>query len=136
MALGTLGVAWWEEDEHGIPLGRTMALTTFSLANLFFSFTARDERRSVFSLETFEDGKFMIASGLSVLAIVLGTELNLFQRFLDTTGLSLEQWLVCIAVAFAVVIVSEIRKFFLRRRGEPAPAGEEAAAAVGVASGV
>lgn len=135
MALGTLGVAWWAEDEHGIPLGRTMAFTTFALFNFFFSFTARDERRTIFSLETFEDTKFMIASGLSVLAIVLGTELNLFQRFLDTTGLSLEQWLVCIAVALTIVPVSELRKLILRRRGEPAPADEKAPAAVGAVSG-
>lgn len=135
MALGTLGVAWWAEDEHGIPLGRTMAFTTFALFNFFFSFTARDERRTIFSLETFEDTKFMIASGLSVLAIVLGTELNLFQRFLDTTGLSLEQWLVCIAVALTIVPVSELRKLILRRRGEPAPADEKAPAVVGAVSG-
>ena len=68
------------------------------------------------------------------MAIILGTELNLFQRFLDTTGLSLKQWLVCIAVGFTVVIVSEIRKFFLRRRAEPAETEEPAPAAPAPAS--
>jgi Ca2+-transporting ATPase len=135
MALGTLGVAWWAADEHGTVLGRTMAFTTFALFNFFFSFTARDERRTIFSLETFEDTKFMIASGLSVLAIILGTELNLFQRFLETTDLSLEQWLVCIAVAFVIVPVSEIRKLILRRRAESEEAKEDTPAAVGAVSG-
>jgi Ca2+-transporting ATPase len=115
-------VAWWAQDEHGHALARTMALTTFALTNLFFSFTARDELRSVFSLDVLEDGKFLFASGLSVVAIILGTELNLFQRFLDTVDLSLEQWLVCIAAALPVVAASEIRKLILRRRQpEPAP---------------
>ena len=135
MALGTLALAWWGGDEHGTAFGRTMAFTTFALFNLFFSFTARDERRSIFSLETFEDTKFMVASGLSVLAIVLGTELDLFQRFLDTTGLTLEQWLLCIGVALTIVAVSEVRKLILRRRTEPAAAGEKAPAAVGMVSG-
>jgi Ca2+-transporting ATPase len=135
MALGTLGVAWWAEDEHGTAFGRTMAFTTFALFNFFFSFTARDEKRSLFSLDTFEDSKFMLASGLSVLAIILGTELSLFQRFLDTTGLSLEQWLVCIGVGLTIVAVSEIRKLILRRRPEPAAPVENAPAALDVASG-
>jgi P-type Ca2+ transporter type 2C len=135
MALGTLAVAWWGDDEHGIEFGRTMAFTTFALFNLFFSFTCRDERRSIFNLDTFDDGKFLLASGLSVVAIVLGTEFSLFQRFLDTTGLSLEQWLLCIAVALTIVAVSEVRKIFLRRRPEPVPAEENAPAVVGAASG-
>src|SRR4051812_24913445 len=125
MALGTLGLAWWGGDEHGTAFGRTMAFTTFALFNLFFSFTARDERRSIFSLETFEDTKFMLASGLSVVSIVLGTELALFQRFLATTGLSLEQWLLCIGVALTIVAVSELRKLILRRRAEPAEPEEK-----------
>jgi Ca2+-transporting ATPase len=131
MALGTLGLAWWGGDEHGTAFGRTMAFTTFALFNLFFSFTARDERRSIFSLETFEDTKFMLASGMSVLAIVLGTELDLFQRFLDTTGLSLEQWLLCIGVALTIVAVSEVRKLILRRHAEPAEAEDAAPEAAG-----
>ena len=44
----------------GEELARTMALTTFAIANLFFSFTARDELRSVFSLDTFNDRTFLI----------------------------------------------------------------------------
>ena len=39
-----------------------MGLTTFALANLFFSFTARDKLRSVFSLDTFNDRKFLITT--------------------------------------------------------------------------
>ena len=64
-----------------------MALTTFSIANLFFSFTALDEKRTMFSLETFSDRKFLMSTGMSVAAIVLGTELGVFNRFLRTTRL-------------------------------------------------
>ena len=31
MALGTLALAWWGDDEHGTAFGRTMAFTTFAL---------------------------------------------------------------------------------------------------------
>jgi P-type Ca2+ transporter type 2C len=118
LAMGavTIGVAWIVDDNHGKILARTMALTTFALANLFFSFECRDERRSVFSLDIFEDRRFLMMSGLSLVAIVFGTELRLFQRFLHTEPLTFRQWLVCIGLALVVVLVAEARKWWLRRR--------------------
>jgi Ca2+-transporting ATPase len=65
MAAATLGVIAGAEHSHGDDLARTMGLSTFALANLFFSFTARDELRSVFSLETFNDRRFLITSLMS-----------------------------------------------------------------------
>jgi len=112
----TIGVAWVVDDRHGTVTARTMALTTFALANLFFSFTCRDELRSVFDLDIFEDRRFLMMSGLSVTAIVLGTELGVLRRFLDTEPLSFRQWLVCIGLALVVVGVSEVRKAILRRQ--------------------
>jgi hypothetical protein len=48
--------------------------------------------------------------------IYLGTTFSGFQRILDTTALSLNQWIICILAATGVVAASEIRKAFLRRR--------------------
>ena len=76
MAVGTVGIAWYADDHHGAAVARTMALTTFSIANLLFSFTALDERRTIFSMDTFADRKLLVFSGMSVAAIVLGTELD------------------------------------------------------------
>ena len=50
-----------------------MALTTFAIANLVFSFTTRDELRSVFSLDTFNDRMFVTASLASAAAIIFAT---------------------------------------------------------------
>jgi Ca2+-transporting ATPase len=128
LAMGavTIGVGWIVDDNHGKVLARTMALTTFAIANLFFSFECRDERRSIFSLDIFEDRRFLMMSGLSVAAIVLATELGVFQRFLDTEHLSFRRWLVCIGLALVVIVVAEGRKWWLRRRdaseGIPEPA--------------
>ena len=84
--------------------------------------SARDELKSVFSLDVFEDKKFIFASGLSLAAIVLGAQLDLFHRILNTVDLSFRQWLVCIGIGLVVVLVSEVKKFVVRRR---AAAGEE-----------
>ena len=126
MGGATLGVAWVVDDNHGVVLARTMALTTFAISNLAFSFACRDERRSVFSLEIFDDRRFLMMSGLSVVAIVLATELGVFQRFLDTEPLSFRQWLVCIGLGVLVLFVTEIRKAILRHQEQSAGVSDAA----------
>jgi P-type Ca2+ transporter type 2C len=116
MAGTTLAIIAGAEHTEGDALARTMGLTTFSIGNLFFSFTARDELRSVFSLDTFNDRTFIITSLLSVAAIIFGTELQFFQRILDTVELTGNQWLICIGGGAVIVVVSEIYKFVLRRK--------------------
>jgi Ca2+-transporting ATPase len=119
MAIATLAVAAGAEHDKGEELARTMAMTTFALANLLFSFTARDALRSVFSLDTFNDRTFVTTSLMSVAAIIFATELRFFQRILDTVELTGNQWLICIGAALTIILVSEVWKFVLRR-SEPA----------------
>jgi Ca2+-transporting ATPase len=102
-------------------------MTSFAIANLFYSFCERDELQSVFSLDVLRDRKFLMFSGASVVAIVLAPQLNLFNRILHTVPLTLRQWLICIVSAFAAVIVTEIRKLVLRRRKAAAPDAPEPA---------
>jgi P-type Ca2+ transporter type 2C len=116
MAVSTLAVIAGAEHDKGAALARTMGLTTFAIANLVFSFTARDELRSVFSLETFADRTFVVTSLLSAVAIILATESQFLHRILDTVELTGNQWLICIGAGLTIVVASEIRKFLLRRR--------------------
>ena len=115
-------VLTWAWGEHGELVARTMGLTTFLIAIVLPSFESRDLRRTMFSLDVFSDRTFLIATGISVGAIYLGTTFSGFQRILDTTALSLNQWLICLLAGSAVVVASEIRKVVLRsRRADPAP---------------
>jgi Ca2+-transporting ATPase len=125
MGIATLSVIAGAEHSNGAEFARTMGLTTFGLANLFFSFTARDEHRSVFSLDTVNDRTFLLTSLMSVAAIIFATELQFLQRVLDTVELTGNQWLICIGAALTIVVASEIRKFLLRR-GEPVATPEHA----------
>lgn len=115
LGVTTLAVLAWADAVYGRQTARTMGLTTFSLLNLYLSATVRSQTRSVFSLDTFDDRRFVVASGLSLLAIVLATELGPFQRLLDTVHLDLGQWLVCAVAAASVLVVTEVRKAVLRR---------------------
>jgi P-type Ca2+ transporter type 2C len=116
MGVATLAVIAGAEHDKGEVLARTMGLTTFGIANLLFSFTARDELRSVFSLDTFSDRTFILTSLMSAGAIVFVTELEFFQRVFKTVELTGDQWLICIGAGATIVVASEIRKFLLRRR--------------------
>jgi Ca2+-transporting ATPase len=115
----TLGVIDWANDHRGSAVAHTMGLTTFSIANVYYALAAKDEKRSVFSLDTFDDRRFVLTTGLSIIAILLGTQLGLLNRILDTVGLDLHEWLICIVSALTILVATEIRKLVIRRR-EPA----------------
>ena len=122
----TLGVIGWADDHYGSSaIARTMGMTTFAISNVVFSLATRDERRSIFSLDVLEDRMFVICSAGSAAAILLGTELGVFQRILGTVHLDVHQWLVCIVVGLAIVPVSEARRLLLQRRGSSAGPTEE-----------
>ena len=116
MAIGTLAVISVARQEHGGTVAQTMGMVTFSLYNLFFSITTKDESRTVFTLDTFADKPFAVATAISLATIVLGTTLDPLETLLRTTPLSLGQWLVCGAVAASIVVLSEVRKAITRRR--------------------
>jgi len=113
-----LGVISWAEQAHNQEIAHTMGVVTFSLYALFFSIATRDERRTVFSLDTFSDAKFVIATGVSVLTLLLTTVFGPLQKFLKTTSLDVRQWLICLAVALSIIVVCEIRKA-VRRHAAP-----------------
>jgi Ca2+-transporting ATPase len=126
----TLGlIAWADNHYNSSAVARTMGLTSFAFSNVFFSFCTRNERRSVFSLDVLEDRMFLLCSGGSLAAILLGTELGFLQRILNTVHLDLHQWLVCIVVGLAIIPVSEGRRLLLERRGQSAGDQTEALAA-------
>jgi len=118
MTVGTLGVIHWALGSGGSVVARTMGVSTFALFNLFFSLETADERRSIFGALILENATLLKTTGLTVLAIVLATELRLFQAILSTTNLNLSQWGICLGVAFSSVVAAEAWKLVLRRRPE------------------
>ena len=116
--VAVLGVLQWASDHRTEEMARTMGFTVFALMNLFYSFTCRDELRSMFSLDTFNDRRFVLLSIMSFVAIVLGAQMDVMERLLDSRPLGLHEWLICIGVSLSVVVVAEIRKAVLRGRAD------------------
>jgi Ca2+-transporting ATPase len=125
----SLAVIAWAIDAHNLATARTMGLTTFAFANIAFSFTVRDENRSVFRHETLEDRHLFMASAISLVAIIVGNETRLFNRILQTVNLDFNEWIVCLVCGFSILAVSEIYKAVRRQRHHEAPAVEGVAQA-------
>ena len=127
MAAGTLGVLAWGNATFGDVVARTMGMTTFALFRLFSSLEEADEEKSLFGGGILANRPLLVATGLSVVSIVLATELGFFQRMLGTVALTGDQWAICIVVSLSLVVVEEARKLFKVRTSER-PASATAAA--------
>jgi Ca2+-transporting ATPase len=121
-AAGVLALIYFENQSSSVEHARTMGMTAFSVFCLVLGLAAADERASIFSATILRNPSLIKTTALSALTIVLATEIRVFQAFLKTTSLSLSEWAICIGVGASVIVVSEIWKFFVRRR--PAPAAE------------
>jgi len=117
MAIGTLGVRVYYENNGGVDavVATTLSMTVFGLFNFAAGVSARDETGSAFNRDIFADPFQIRLYGLSLLFIFLPTQLNFLQRILGTSDITFEQWMVCIALAFILLLVDEVIKFFLRR---------------------
>jgi Ca2+-transporting ATPase len=118
MAAGTLGVLAWGNASFGEVVARTMGMSTFALFRLFSSLETADEDESVFGGSILANRPLLIATGLSVLTIILATELPFLQRILGTISLTLDQWLVCVLVSLSLIVAEEARKLLKIRTSE------------------
>ena len=75
-------------DSFGDVVARTMGVTTFALFRLFSSLETADEDESLFGGSILGNRPLLMATGLSVLSIILATELGFLQRILGTVSLT------------------------------------------------
>ncbi len=118
MAAGTLGVLAWGSNQYGDVVARTMGMTTFALFRLFSSLETADEDESLFSGSILGNRPLLLATGLSVLTIILAMEFGFLQRLLGTISLTVDQWVICIVVSLSLIVVEEVRKFLRIRAAD------------------
>jgi magnesium-transporting ATPase (P-type) len=92
---------------------RTMAFTTLVLAQLFNCFNARSDRTSAFR-HVFANRWLWGAITLSAALQVLVVHVPLLNDAFDTTPLALDDWLICLVLASAVLWADEARKLLAR----------------------
>ncbi|HEX5511078.1 MAG TPA: cation-translocating P-type ATPase [Actinomycetales bacterium] len=104
---------------------RTAGFTVLVLAQLFNAFNARSETSSAFH-RLFVNPWLWGAVALSLVLQVAVVHIPFLNIAFGTVPLTLEQWLVCVAMASVVLWASEVRKLVLRAVGRsravvPAP---------------
>jgi P-type Ca2+ transporter type 2C len=120
MAIGTLIL----EGPYGASdaaVAATMGFAVFCLFSVVVGLSARSETRSAFNREVFHDRHQLMLYGLALLLTLLPPGLGMF----GLTSLNVNQWLICISFAFALLLVDEVIKVFMRARrkaSQPAPA--------------
>jgi Ca2+-transporting ATPase len=114
IAIGTLIIEAVYEPE-GAAIAATMGFVVFALFNIALGLSARSETQTVFNRDNLSDRRQLSLYGLSLLFILLPVEFGIGARFLGTTPISGQQWLVCIVFAVAMLLIDEVIKFFMRR---------------------
>jgi len=92
----------------------TISLTSLAMFQWFNAWNCRSEDKSIFHAGFFAN-KFLIGATILVVVLQIFAVYNPFlQKILHTVPLNLSEWLMILPIAFSVVIVEEIRKFFYR----------------------
>ncbi|MCE5328070.1 MAG: calcium-translocating P-type ATPase, PMCA-type [Planctomycetaceae bacterium] len=116
MAAGTLGLLRWATHHGQAEEAATLAFTTFVLFQVFNVFNARFEHRSTFNSH-FLRNRWLWMSLVAVLLLqVLVVHWVPAQRVFGTTDLSLNSWLLAVAVAASILVLEEARKLVWRPR--------------------
>jgi Ca2+-transporting ATPase len=92
-----------------------MAFAAFSLNNIVLGLACRSETETVFNRDTLGDRQQLGLYGLAVLSVLVPTGIGVLQRGLGLTSLTLDQWLLCLGSAVALLLVDEVVKLILRR---------------------
>ncbi len=93
----------------------SMGFVFFSLALVLLGLSARNEFESAFNRDIFHNRNQVMLYGFALLMIILPLKLDFLQSFLGLADITRDQWLICIAAAFGLLLVDEVVKIFLRR---------------------
>jgi Ca2+-transporting ATPase len=129
MTVGALVAYQIGDSQGGAIVASTMLLTTLSLFHVLVGLLSRDQRNSLFGHDAIPDIAQIRRYGIALLAIFAITTLDILERLFGTTELTLNQWLICIGLALTVVVVEELIKLVLRRRGSAGTARQTPALA-------
>ncbi len=103
----------WLAGDQSLETARTAAFTVLVLAQLFNAFNARSETAS--ALRGLFDNRWLwaaVAFGLILQVAVV--EWSWLNTAFGTVPLSLQQWVLCVALGSVVLWVGELRKLWLR----------------------
>ncbi len=114
MMVGTLAVLYYGMNTGSQEHALTLAFTTFVLFQFFNVFNARVEHGSAFNRNFFGNRMLWLSLAGVILLQVLAVYWGPAQSVFRTTALSMEDWMLAVAVASTVLLLDEARKLLWR----------------------
>ena len=96
MAACTLGTIWWATDQYGDAVARTMGVTVFSLANIWFALETSDPKRSHLQWRRPREPRPAEGHGSGHRGHHRRRGVGLLNRLLGTVSLTIDQWVISV----------------------------------------
>lgn len=113
MTISTLAIFVYYKDGDYVK-ATTMAMTALAVLQWVNAWNCRSEKTSAFR-NLFTNPFLVIATLVVVVLQLLAIYNPVFQTFLKTTPLNANEWLIILASSIPLLVVEEIRKFFVRK---------------------
>jgi magnesium-transporting ATPase (P-type) len=95
-------------------MATTMTFAAIILAQVGAVFACRTERVSIFKTGFHTNKLILVGILVELILLSLITYLPFLHNLFNTAPLGLKEWVFLIWIPFAVLLIDEIRKFFLR----------------------
>ncbi|MEK7150624.1 MAG: HAD-IC family P-type ATPase [Patescibacteria group bacterium] len=96
--------------------GWTVSLTVLAVFQWFNAWNCRHESKSIFQMNPFSNMYLVGATFVVAFLQFLVVYNAVMQKFLHTTALTMSEWLMIVLVAASIIVVEEVRKYFIRRK--------------------
>ena len=114
MAAGSLWV-FFQYYHTDVRLARTMTLLCMAMFQWFNAWNCRSENKSLCTIGLFSNKWLLLATTFVLFLQMLLIYTPYMQFVFKTVPLTFNQWLLIIAVSSPIVLIDEIRKWFVRR---------------------
>jgi P-type Ca2+ transporter type 2C len=105
-----------KQHYHSAVIGSSIGLSAFALMLVVAAYESRGATRSLLSAETFDNPKMNWTAVAEIALAVMVTQMDLFNRLLDTTPLKAPQFGLALASAVLLLLLWEAGKLVARRR--------------------
>jgi Ca2+-transporting ATPase len=112
IALITLGAFVWELyfDSKDVEAARTMAFFVLATSQLVHSYNCRSSEKSIFKLGIFSNPQLIGATLLSLIMLLMVSEIGVLQQIFKVVGLTWKEWIVAILLSLSPLLLVEILK--------------------------
>ncbi len=109
-----LPIFYYTKQTAGLLEAQTMAFTLLTMIEIFNSFNCKSERYSIFKLGLFNN-LYLIAAFFTSFAMQLCViYIPFLQKYVGTTSLGLQSWIVILLASIGIIVIVEIAKYLYK----------------------